>query len=104
MSNITTNSATGGGNLTDDGGTPILERGVCWSENSAPTISDSKAVDAKTIVGGYSSQLTNLKAGTKYYVRAYATNSVGTAYGEEVSFTTENEAIVLWFIYRFPRW
>ena len=94
ISDITSNSASSGGSLTDDGGTSILERGVCWSENSAPTISDSKAVDAKTIVGGYSSQLTNLKAGTKYYVRAYATNSVGTAYGEEVSFTTENEAIV----------
>ncbi|MBX9851904.1 MAG: hypothetical protein K2X86_09110 [Cytophagaceae bacterium] len=87
INNITSGSAQGGGNIFLDGGTPITQRGVCWSTSPNPTIADSKTVDGNG-TGAYSSLLTGLIAGTTYYVRAYATNNVGTAYGNEVSFTS----------------
>jgi len=84
---ITTVSAVSGGNITDDGGAEVTARGVCWGTANNPTISGSKSTDGKGI-GSFTSTITGLTAGTKYYVRAYATNSAGTAYGNEVSFTT----------------
>jgi hypothetical protein len=87
ITNITKLSASGGGNITDDGGTSIITRGVCWSTVSNPTTSDFKTSDG-TGNGNYSSNLTGLSIYTTYYVRAYATNSIGTAYGTEISFTT----------------
>ncbi len=92
VTDITVNTATSGGNITDDGGSAVTERGVCWSTSSNPTTSDSITTDGIG-TGSYSSSLTALLSNTTYYVRAYATNSVGTAYGNEVSFTT-NDAIV----------
>ncbi|MBA7544886.1 hypothetical protein ES705_37247 [subsurface metagenome] len=87
VSNITENSAQSGGNVTDDGGAEVTARGVCWSTSENPTIADDKTSDG-TGTGSFISSLTGLTANTTYYVRAYATNSVGTSYGNEISFTT----------------
>lgn len=87
-SNITETSAISGGNVTSDGGAPITSRGVCWSTSHYPTIHNSINTSDGTSTGGFNSNLTNLTIGTTYYMRAYATNSVGTAYGNEVIFTT----------------
>ena len=76
-----------GGNVTFDGWSEITARGVCWSTSPNPTINDSKTTDGSGI-GSFTSNITGLADGTTYYVRAYATNSKGTAYGEEKSFTT----------------
>ncbi len=93
VTNITATTATSGGNITDDGGGNILERGVCWSTDPNPTISDSKTSDG-TGTGTFISDLTGLTPNTTYYVRAYATNW-GTGYGNEVSFTTLQQ-LILW--------
>ena len=87
VSDITDTSATCGGNVTDAGGDYVSARGVCWSTSSNPTIEDSHTSDG-VMTGVFTSALTNLLPSTTYYVRAYATNSVGTAYGEAVEFTT----------------
>ncbi len=87
VSEISYNSAVGGGNVTSDGGVEVTARGVCWSIKPNPTIKDDKTVDG-TGVGSYSSNITNLEENTTYYVRAYATNEVGTSYGEEMEFVT----------------
>lgn len=92
VSNITTNTTTCGGDVTDDGGATVTARGVCWSTSHNPTVSDSHTTDGNG-TGGFSSSITGLSASTTYYVRAYATNSEGTAYGTEQSFTTEAEAV-----------
>jgi uncharacterized protein (TIGR02145 family) len=87
-SNITTVSASSGGQITSDGGMPVTARGICWSDMPNPTI----ALETKTIngagTGTFTSSMTGLAVYTKYYVRAYATNYAGTAYGPEISFTT----------------
>ena len=85
--NIQQTTATGGGNVTSDGGATVTARGVCWSTSHNPTISGSHTTDG-TGTGSFTSSLTGLAANTTYYVRAYATNSQGTSYGNEVSFTT----------------
>lgn len=87
ISNITDNSAVCGGNITSDGGAPVTTRGVCWSTTPNPTISDNHTTDS-TGIGHFTSNITGLRFGTTYYARAYATNSVGTAYGNEDTFTT----------------
>jgi uncharacterized protein (TIGR02145 family) len=84
---ITQTNATSGGNVTSDGGAPVTARGVCWSTSPNPTIANSKTTNG-TGTGSFTSSLTGLTANTPYYVRAYATNSAGTAYGNEVTFTT----------------
>lgn len=84
---ITSNSAITGGNITSDGGNPVTARGVCWSTSANPTIAGSKTTDG-TGTGEYTSNITGLQVNTKYYYRAYATNSKGTVYGEEKNFTT----------------
>ncbi len=91
VSNITTTSATCGGNVTSDGGATVIARGVCWSLSQNPTVSNSHTTDGSGM-GGFTSSLTALAAGTTYYVRAYATNSQGTVYGSQVSFTTTNSS------------
>lgn len=87
ISNITSSNATSGGTITDDGNSPITSRGVCWSINGNPTISDNKTSDGKG-AGIFTSSIIDLSPGRLYYVRAYATNAVGTAYGNQLSFTT----------------
>ena len=91
VTNITQTSATGGGNVTADGGASVTARGVCWSTSHNPTVSGSYTTNG-TGTGIFTSSITGLTANTTYFVRAYATNSVGTAYGSEVSFTTENDS------------
>ena len=80
-------SAVSGGNITYDGGMPVTARGVCWSTNQNPTLSDNFTVDGSG-TGTFTSNLTGLTHATYYYVRAYATNGAGTAYGNQVSFYT----------------
>jgi hypothetical protein len=86
-SSITGISATSGGSITDDGGNAVTARGVCWSTASNPTTTGSHTTDGSGI-GTFTSNLTGLTQTTLYYVRAYATNSIGTSYGNEISFTT----------------
>jgi uncharacterized protein (TIGR02145 family) len=87
VSSIETNIATCGGNIMNDGGSTITVRGVCWSTSTIPTIADSKTTNGNG-TGTFISAITGLTANTTYNIRAYATNSVGTAYGTQVSFTT----------------
>ena len=87
--NISKTSATVGGNVTNDGGTSVTARGVVYSTSSNPTTSNSK-VTSGSGMGSFSVNLTNLVEGTTYYVRAYAINEKGTAYGAEKSFTTSS--------------
>ena len=84
---ITGNSATGGGNVTVIGGAEVTARGICFGKAHNPTIADSKTSNDKG-AGAFVSLLTALKGNTVYYVRSYATNSAGTGYGPEVTFTT----------------
>lgn len=87
VSNVTSSTAIAGGTISSDGGATVSARGVCWSTVSSPTVADNKTVDA-TGTGPFTSSVTGLAAATTYYLRAYATNSEGTGYGNEVSFTT----------------
>ncbi|NTW31629.1 MAG: T9SS type A sorting domain-containing protein [Bacteroidetes bacterium] len=88
---ITTSSASSGGDVTADGGSPVTARGVCWSTNPNPDLSAPHSIDGNG-TGTFISSITGLTANTSYHVRAYATNSTGTAYGNDVSFTTEGNA------------
>lgn len=90
VSEITQTSAISGGDITDDGGAGVTARGVCWSTNQSPTISDNKTEDGSGL-GEFTSNLTDLEPNTTYFARAYANNSVGTGYGNTVSFTTLEE-------------
>ncbi|NCA77507.1 MAG: DUF1566 domain-containing protein [Alphaproteobacteria bacterium] len=74
-------------NVSNDGGAPVTSRGVCWSVSMNPTINNMHTVDGVG-TGWFNSNITNLVPNTQYYVRAYATNSEGTAYGNELIFTT----------------
>ncbi len=89
ISGISSNLAGSGGVITTDGGSAITAKGVCWSLNPTPTLANSKTVDG-TGAASYNSTLTGLTPLTTYYVRAYATNALGTTYGNEVSFTTSD--------------
>jgi uncharacterized protein (TIGR02145 family) len=91
--NIKTTSATSGGIITSDGGSAITARGVCWSSFQNPTIANSKTNDG-TGFGGFISSMIDLTSSTLYYVRAYATNSIGTAYGSVELFTTLSDGAV----------
>jgi uncharacterized protein (TIGR02145 family) len=76
-------------NVSADGGSTITARGVCWSTSTSPTVSSSITNDG-TGTGSFISALTGLANNTKYYLRSYSTNNTGTAYGNEISFTTAN--------------
>jgi len=89
VTNITETTATCGGDVTDQGSSAVTARGVCWSTSSNPTTSNSITTDGIG-TGSFTSNITGLTANTPYYVRAYATNSTGTAYGNQESFTTSN--------------
>lgn len=88
LTNISSTTATGGGNVTSDGGFTVTARGVCWSTTQNPTINNSHTSSGSG-TGSFVSTLTGLSANTTYYVRAYATNSMGTSYGAQMSFTTQ---------------
>ena len=87
VSAITATTVTCGGNVSFDGGATVTVRGVCWSTSQNPTVSDNHTTDGSGM-GSFTSSITGLDASTVYYLRAYATNSEGTAYGEERIFIT----------------
>jgi len=86
-SNITFNSATMGGTIKANGGAAITAKGICYGATAAPTV-QSDTTNQGAGSQNFTSQITDLLPNTKYFARAYATNSVGTGYGEEFSFTT----------------
>lgn len=92
IKDITKSTATAGGNVTSNGGSPITSRGVCWDTKTKPTISNTRTSETPG-TGAFTSTITGLVQLTTYYVRAYATNSQGTEYGNEVSFQTTNTSI-----------
>ena len=81
VTEITVNQAVGNGIVTSDGGSFVIERGLCWSMATEPMVSDNKVV-AGVDIGDFSGVLTNLLSDTIYYVRAYAINSIGVGYGD----------------------
>ena len=89
LTNTTTTTTTSGGNITNDGGATITARGVCWSTSQSPTIANDKTTESGSFgSGSFTASITGLTRGTRYYLRAYATNSSGTAYGAQVTFET----------------
>ncbi len=89
--NILDVTAVSGGNVTNDGGSPVEKRGVCYSRNALPTVVDSTVLSGNG-TGEFTAKISGLKASTTYYLRAFATTKAGTAYGKEESFTTLNFA------------
>ncbi len=90
VTGIAKTSAVSGGNITNDGGSAVTARGVCWSTSANPTVDlATKTVDGAGS-GSFTSNITGLIAGVTYYLRAYATNGNGTTYGNEISFRTYN--------------
>lgn len=95
ISAITSTTALSGGNITGDGGSSILARGIVWSVLSDPTISlSTKTVDGSGS-GSFTSTLVGLSPRTIYNVRAYATNANGTSYGNQITFTTQSLASII---------
>lgn len=94
VSAITFESAKCKGIITDDGGYTVHDRGVCWSENTNPTLENNN-LSGGSGKGEFECRLTNLKAGTTYYVCAYAINILGTQYGEQVDFSTLSGSVIL---------
>jgi hypothetical protein len=95
ISSISTTTASGGGSISNDGGSSIYARGICWSSTTSnPTIYDSSTNNGSGI-GSFTSSITNLSANTTYYVRAYATNSIGTGYGSVRTFTTSATSLAV---------
>lgn len=86
-SDITYTSAKSGGEVTSDGGSPVTGKGICWSTSENPTLTNNHT-SSGTGMGTFTSNMTGLSNGTTYHVRAYATNHVGTAYGNEITFST----------------
>jgi len=96
VTNVTSSSASCGGNVTSDGGYSVTARGVCWSTSSNPTVNNSHT-NSGTGTGSFNATLTGLTQGTTYYVRAYATNSKGTTYGTQKSFTTTSTSTWIYY-------
>jgi len=90
LSSITDSSAVCGGEISSDGGATITARGVCWSTSANPTVGLTTKTTDGTGTGSYTSNITGLSEGVTYYLRAYATNSAGTAYGNEVTFAASS--------------
>jgi uncharacterized protein (TIGR02145 family) len=90
VTDTTETTATCGGDVLSDGGFPVSEKGVCWSTSPGPTLEDEFTIDGSGL-GTFVSYLTGLSINTLYYVRAYATNSNGTSYGNEVPFITAGD-------------
>lgn len=92
VTGVSFHEALSGGEVTGSGGEPVSDRGVCWNTTGAPTILDSCA-SAGSGVGTFATVITGLDAATTYTIRAYATNSIGTAYGAQLAFTTPSITI-----------
>ncbi len=91
VTDVTQTTAKSGGAVNEDGGSDITVKGVCWSTSPNPTTANNTTNDG-TGTGSFTSSLTGLTASTTYYVKAYATNSEGTAYGNQQTFTTQNSS------------
>ncbi|MBL9160907.1 MAG: SUMF1/EgtB/PvdO family nonheme iron enzyme [Verrucomicrobiales bacterium] len=91
-SDITTSGATLGGEVTDNGGRAVTDRGIVWSIDPEPTVEEDTVVTGGTGTGAFTVSVSGLTAGTTYHVRAFATNNVGTAYGSDMAFTTRTTA------------
>lgn len=91
--NITSTSVVIGGNITNDGGTSVISRGICWNTSQYPTIYDNKTSEGSG-TGSYTSSITGLSSGTTFYARAFATNIAGTSYGNQISFTTKSVPVL----------
>lgn len=85
---ITDSSAISGGSIWNSGGSLVTQRGICFGTTPAPTTANTTVISGSG-TGSFTSNLSGLSPTTTYYVRAYAINSAGTAYGNEVSFTTD---------------
>ena len=90
LSSVQNTTALSGGTISSDGGSAVTARGVCWSTSPGPTVALLTKTTNGSGTGSYTSNITSLSAGITYYVRAYATNTAGTAYGNEISFSTLN--------------
>lgn len=93
LTSIKPTTAVCGGYVSDEGGTEVTARGVCWSTLSGPVLTDNKTIDGKGI-GRFTSRLTGLTPTTTYYARAYATNRLGTSYGDELIFRTYTDTLI----------
>jgi len=87
VTGVALTTAVSGGTITDDNGAAVTARGVCWNTSGNPTASDPKTTNGSG-TGSFTSNIAGLSAGTVYYVRAYATNSVGTGYGSQLRLST----------------
>lgn len=96
---ITTSSATSGGTITAEGGSAITAKGICWSLYPNPTINSNKTTDGYGS-GSFTSSMTALSTNTVYYVCAYATNSSGTGYGNQLDFTTGTVSLAVGDFYQ----
>jgi hypothetical protein len=83
--NVAGTSAKGGGNVTNQGGSAVTEKGLCWNTTGSPTIADAHAANGTGVGAFTTASMTGLTANTVYFVRAYATNTAGTAYGNEIT-------------------
>lgn len=90
VSDITAESAKCGGEVTASGNGTVLDYGLCWSINNVPTIDAGNSVSLGSGMGSFSGTISNLESNKTYYVRAYATNELGTAYGTVRQFTTSS--------------
>ena len=89
FTDLTTSSVKVGGEVKEDGGAEVTARGIVYGDQANPTVEASSITDEGTGTGVFESVLSELKASTTYYYRAYATNEAGTAYGEEKTFMTD---------------
>lgn len=92
VTSITGTTATSGGSISSDGGASVTARGVVWGTSTSPTVALSTKTSDNTGTGSFTSSITGLSLNTTYYIRAYATNSIGTEYGSEYTFTTLSSA------------
>jgi hypothetical protein len=89
VTNVQTTTAIGSGKIIDKGGEEIIVSGFCWSTNQKPTTADNKSTSAYgSFQSSFDCSITGLAPNTIYYLRGYSTNSVGTGYSDEISFTT----------------
>ena len=95
VTSITSVSAKVIGSVTDDGGVDVISRGVCWSTNVDPTIDNAMSMGASSGIGNFECEIKGLEPNTTYYVKAYATNSVGLSYGEQKEFVTQEKEYLI---------
>lgn len=91
-SSITIYTVTSGGNICADNGYEVTKRGLCWSTNQNPTLSNNCIIEGSGI-GSFNATIYGLAPATSYYIRAYATNIIGTSYGNQFQFTTSPQII-----------